>query len=92
MERGEWDEESAKRRREARAYWDYYHAESGWSRSWREWGKKTHNVYLLFALWALSALLSWATVNAVHYGGEKPGGGGYSKGENHEPMRKGGRQ
>src|SRR5438067_2965019 len=32
----------------------------------------------------------WATVNAVHYGGEKPGGGGYSKGENHEPMRKGG--
>ena len=24
-------------------------------------------------------------------GGEKPGGGGYGKGENHEPMRKGGR-
>ena len=33
---------------------------------------------------------AWATVNAVH-GGEKPGGGGYGKAENHEPMRKGGR-
>ena len=33
----------------------------------------------------------WATVNAVHHGGE-PGGGGYGKGENHEPMRKGGRK
>jgi len=35
---------------------------------------------------------AWATVNAVHHGGEKPGGGGYGKGENHEPMRKGGRK
>ena len=35
---------------------------------------------------------AWATVNAVHHGGEKPGGGGYSTGENHEPMRKGGRK
>jgi len=35
---------------------------------------------------------SWATVNAVHHGGEKPGGGGYGKPENHEPMRKGGRK
>ena len=34
---------------------------------------------------------AWATVNKVHGGGEKPGGGGYGKGENHEPMRKGGR-
>jgi plasmid stabilization system protein ParE len=34
---------------------------------------------------------AWATVNAVHGGGEKPGGGGYGKPENHEPMRKGGR-
>ena len=34
---------------------------------------------------------AWATVNAVHHGGEKPGGGGYGKPENHEPMRKGGR-
>jgi len=33
---------------------------------------------------------AWATVNAVHHGGEKPGGGGYGKPENHEPMRKGG--
>jgi plasmid stabilization system protein ParE len=33
----------------------------------------------------------WATVNAVHGGGEKPGGGGYGKPENHAPMRKGGR-
>jgi len=33
---------------------------------------------------------AWATVNAVHHGGEKPGG--YGKGENHEPMRKGGRR
>jgi len=30
-------------------------------------------------------------VNKVHGGGEKPGGGGYGKAENHEPMRKGGR-
>ena len=35
---------------------------------------------------------AWATVNAVHHGGEKPGGGGYGKSENHEPMRKGGRR
>jgi hypothetical protein len=33
---------------------------------------------------------AWATVNAVHHGGEKPGGGGYGKSEDHEPMRKGG--
>jgi plasmid stabilization system protein ParE len=35
---------------------------------------------------------AWATVNAVHGGGEKPGGGGYGKAENHEPMRRGGRE
>lgn len=34
---------------------------------------------------------AWATVNAVHGGGEKPGGGGYGKAENHESMRKGGK-
>jgi plasmid stabilization system protein ParE len=34
---------------------------------------------------------AWATVNAVHGGGEKPGGGGSGKPENHEPMRTGGR-
>jgi plasmid stabilization system protein ParE len=34
---------------------------------------------------------AWATVNKVHGGGEKPGGSGYGKPENHEPMRKGGR-
>jgi len=33
---------------------------------------------------------AWASVNAVHHGGEKPGGGGYGKPENHEPMRRGG--
>jgi len=35
---------------------------------------------------------AWATVNAVHGGGEKPGGGGYGKRENREPMRRGGRK
>jgi len=35
---------------------------------------------------------AWATVNAVHHGGEKPGGSGYGKPENHESMRKGGRK
>jgi len=34
---------------------------------------------------------AWATVNAVHGGGEKPGGG-YGKTENREPMRRGGRK
>jgi hypothetical protein len=34
---------------------------------------------------------AWATVNKVHGGGEKLGGCGYGKLENHEPMRKGGR-
>lgn len=34
---------------------------------------------------------AWATVNAVHGGGEKPGGGGYGEPESREPMRKGGR-
>jgi hypothetical protein len=33
---------------------------------------------------------AWATVNKVHGGGEKPGGGGYGEPENHESMRKGG--
>jgi hypothetical protein len=35
---------------------------------------------------------AWATVNAVHKGGEKRGGGGYGKPENHAPMRRGGRR
>lgn len=34
---------------------------------------------------------AWATVNKVHHGGEKPGGGGYGKSEDHSPMRRGGR-
>ena len=34
---------------------------------------------------------AWATVNKVHKGGEKPGGGGYGKSEDHSPMHKGGR-
>lgn len=33
---------------------------------------------------------AWATVNAMHHGGEKPGGGGYGKPENMEPARRGG--
>ena len=35
---------------------------------------------------------AWATVNKVHGGGEKPGGGGYGKPENREPMRRGARK
>jgi len=35
---------------------------------------------------------AWATVNKVHGGGEKRGGGGYGNPEHHEPMRKGGRK
>lgn len=34
---------------------------------------------------------AWATVNRIHGGGEKRGGSGYGKPENHEPMRRGGR-
>jgi plasmid stabilization system protein ParE len=34
---------------------------------------------------------AWATVNKAHHGGEKPGGGGYGKSEDHSPYRKGGR-
>jgi hypothetical protein len=34
---------------------------------------------------------AWATVNKVHGGGEKKGGSGYGKPEDHSPMRKGGR-
>src|SRR5437899_9672828 len=34
---------------------------------------------------------AWATVNKVHKGGEKPGGGGFGKPEDHAPMRKGGK-
>ena len=33
---------------------------------------------------------AWATVNKTHHGGEKPGGGGYGKPEDHSSMRKGG--
>ena len=35
---------------------------------------------------------AWATVNAAHGGGEKPGGGGYGKPENKAPYRRGGRK
>ena len=35
---------------------------------------------------------AWATVNRIHGGGEKRGGGGYGKAENREPMRKGARR
>ena len=31
---------------------------------------------------------AWATVNKVHGGGEKPGGGGYGKSENHDEKRR----
>ena len=34
---------------------------------------------------------AWATVNKIHGGGEKRGGGGYGKPENPEPSRRGGR-
>ena len=33
---------------------------------------------------------AWATVNATHHGGEKPGGGGYGRSEDHSPERTGG--
>jgi plasmid stabilization system protein ParE len=35
---------------------------------------------------------AWATVNKVHGGGERRGGGGYGTPENHEPMGKGRRR
>ena len=35
---------------------------------------------------------AWATVNKVSGGGEKPGGSGYGKPTNKEPMKKGGRK
>ena len=35
---------------------------------------------------------AWATVNKTDHGGEKPGGGGYGKPEDHSSMRKGGRK
>ena len=35
---------------------------------------------------------AWATVNAVHGGGEKPGGGGYGKPENKAPYKRGGKK
>ena len=34
---------------------------------------------------------AWATVNKIHKGGEKPGGGGYGKPEDDSPNRKGGK-
>ena len=34
---------------------------------------------------------AWATVNKIHGGGEKRGGGGHGKPENREPMRRGDR-
>ena len=35
---------------------------------------------------------AWATVNKIHKGGEKPGGGGFGKAEDHSPNRRGGRR
>jgi hypothetical protein len=37
-----------------------------------------------------AARRAWATVNKTHKGGEKPGGGGYGKKEDHAPARSGG--
>jgi plasmid stabilization system protein ParE len=37
-----------------------------------------------------AARRAWATVNKIHKGGEKPGGGGRGKSEDHSPNRKGG--
>ena len=36
--------------------------------------------------------IAWATVNKMHGGGEKPGGGGYGKPVNKAPARRGGRR
>jgi hypothetical protein len=35
---------------------------------------------------------AWATVNATTHGGQKKGGGGHGKAENHAPERKGGKK
>ncbi len=35
---------------------------------------------------------AWATVNRVDHGGKMPGGSGRGRAEDHESMRKGGRQ
>ena len=35
---------------------------------------------------------AWATVNKIHKGGEKPGGGGYGKKEDRSPNRRGGKK
>ena len=35
---------------------------------------------------------AWATVNKIHKGGEKPGGGGYGKPEDRAPNKKGGKR
>ena len=35
---------------------------------------------------------AWATVNAAHGGGEKPGGGGYGKKDSKKPYKKGGKK
>jgi|SRR5688572_13149668 hypothetical protein len=35
---------------------------------------------------------AWATVNKIHKGGEKPGGGGYGKAEDRSPNKKGGQR
>ena len=37
-----------------------------------------------------AARRAWATVNKIHKGGEKPGGGGHGKAEDHSPSRTGG--
>jgi hypothetical protein len=39
-----------------------------------------------------AARRAWATVNKTHHGGEKPGGGGYGKSEDHSPAHKGGKK
>ena len=37
-----------------------------------------------------AARRAWATVNKIHKGGEKPGGGGHGTSEDRSPSRKGG--
>lgn len=39
-----------------------------------------------------AAARAWATVNKIHGGGEKRGGGGWGKPENKGPYRKGGKK
>jgi hypothetical protein len=52
-----WADKTGKDKWDAKGHWDVWYAEQGWADGWKKWARRPSSAYLLFALWALSAVL-----------------------------------